>query len=195
MSGLSTIVAATQRVASDWVALGLGDYSGDSDLLAAGAWGFQFCSANAGVNCVYMFVGGGLGVSADASVLPSLPDLIVTPQSGALIQGWRGFCAGDLDGAFGTLIDAGLSVDFGLWSWSPGTLMITATDQSFIQYFAYQAVPGPDSLNVGASIGADWLVGRWMLLALRDTRSQQYWNAITNGPYQLERNVCTRLGP
>jgi hypothetical protein len=183
MSGTGTIIDAIQTTASDWVALALGDYSGDSELLAGAAYGFQFYSAEAGVNCVYLFVGGGLGASADATALPDLPNLMVMPQGGAHIHGWRGFSAGDLDGAFGTVIDAGLSVGIGPWSWSPGTLRITATDQSFVQYFAYQPVPGPDS-GVGFSFGADWLLGRWMLVSLRDTRTKQFWNAFTQGPYQ-----------
>ena len=88
-------IAARDRTANDWLVLGLAN-AGQSDGLAGAYWLFQFRSPNARVACTYAFAGAGVGVGASL-----LPVDAVQPQNGARIAGWRGFSAGDLDGAGG----------------------------------------------------------------------------------------------
>jgi hypothetical protein len=95
----------------------------------------------------------------------------VQPQNGVRITGFRGFSAGDLDGAGGMVMDAGGDM-FGL---SFGTLKITAFDGNFIPYFSYQSVPGPNS---GLGIDVSCVEGRWMLLSLRDQQTGKFSTAF-----------------
>ena len=166
---MNTIVAR-DRVANDWVVLGLAN-TGREDVGLAGAyWLFQFQSPTAQVTCVYAFAGVGLGLGASL-----IPIDVAQPQNGARISGYRDFSAGDLDGAFGMVINVGAEF-YNVSQLSPGTLRITASDWNFYPYFAYQPVPGPNS-DLG--IDASWVDGRWMLLSIRDLQTGQYSNAFT----------------
>jgi hypothetical protein len=158
-------IAPRDRTASDWVAAGLADRSVGESLTAAG-WLFLFRSAIAGVNCIYAFVGAGVGLGLGGTILPL--DVDLQPQKEARIFGAFGsrpFSAGDLDGAGGMVLDAGGEA-YGL---SVGTLNITAYSKGFIPYFFFQPVPGPDS---GFGLDVSVVEGRWKLLFLRDTRTK-----------------------
>jgi hypothetical protein len=160
-------IATRERVANDWVVLGLANTGQSSIGLATGYWLFSFRSIGARAACTYAFSGAGVGVGA------GIPFDLAQPQQGATIFGWRGFSPGDLDGAFGMVINAGA----GAYGASVGTLRITAFDERFFPYFSYQPVPGP---NITPGIGAGWIEGRWMLLSLRDLQTGTFWNAFTS---------------
>jgi hypothetical protein len=159
-------IAARDRTANDWIVLGLAN-AGQSYGIAGAYWLFQFRSPNARVTCTYAFAGAGVGIDAGL-----LPVDAVQSHFGARISGWRGFSAGDLDGAGGMVIDVGGDM-FGL---SFGTLRITAFGARWVPYFSYQVVPGPNS---GLGIDASWIEGCWMLLSLRDMQTGKYWNAFS----------------
>ncbi|HEY5328925.1 MAG TPA: hypothetical protein VIJ79_03495 [Acidobacteriaceae bacterium] len=156
-------IAPRDRTASDWVAASLADRSFGDSLTVSGSL-FLFRSANAGVNCIFAFVGVGVALGLGGTVLPV--DVDMQPQNGARIvgYGYRPFSAGDLDGAGGIVLDAGGEA-FGQ---SFGTLNITAYSWGFIPYFFLQPVPGPDS---GLGLDVSGVEGRWKLLFLRDTRT------------------------
>jgi hypothetical protein len=158
-------IAPRDRTAGDWVAAALADRSVGDGLSVAG-WLFLLRSANAGVNCLFAFVGGGVGIGLGGTLLPL--DVDMQPQNLARIfgaYGSRPFSAGDLDGAGGMVMDAGGEA----YGRSRGTVRITAYSKGFIPYFFFEPVPGPDS-GLGLDVSA--VEGRWKLLFLRDTRTQ-----------------------
>ncbi len=146
-------IAAKDRTANDWVALGLLSL-GTSSGLAGAYWLFRFDSAQARVRCVCRFAGIGFGLG-----LGLWPLDFAEPQKGNRIRGWRGFSASNLDGAGGILMNSGAD----MFGFSKGKLGISAYDRNFIPYFSFQDVPGP---NAGVGIDASWIQGEWILLDL-----------------------------